>query len=162
MRGRTHPNFRGPLWRKSRGQWGVARSPRNGVGRGNRARAWGQGCAVPRPAATTWPAGAGAGDGGWAGRWGRAAGARVVLPGSGVASSRRRGPEGGGGGQAGTAGPRTLAQSLRAGSRAAHSSTRCAMPIAASRGRWTRRRRTHPERLVPFKVKGMALQCLYA
>lgn len=69
---------------------------------------WGQGCAVHRPVATTWPAGAGAGDGGWAGRWGRAAGDQALLPGSGAASSRRRGPEGGGGGQTGAAGPEDL------------------------------------------------------
>lgn len=88
----------------------------------SRSRSAGQGRTVHRPVATTWPAGAGAGDGGWAGRWGRAAGAQAPLPGSGASSSRRRGPGAAMEAPAGTAGSRTPDESLLTGSRAAHSS----------------------------------------
>lgn len=57
---------------------------------------------------------------------GRAAGAQAPLPGSGAASSRRRGPGAAVEAGAGATGSRTPAESLHSGSRAAHSSP--AMP----------------------------------
>lgn len=151
-------NFSGSPRRKSRGtvraRPGV---PSADLGAGSRPGGSGQGRTVHRPVPTTWPAGAGSGDGGWAGRWGRAAGAQAPLPGSGAASSRRRvrggGSDGGPGGRGGLEDARRVAS---------HWVPRCtlvaryAIPAAASRGRWTWRRRPHPETLVP--VKGLGLE----
>lgn len=153
----TRSNFSGSPRRKSRGTvraWLGA--PGADLGARSRPRSAGRGRTVHRPVATTWPAGAGAGDGGWAGRWGRAAGAQAPLPGSGAASSRRRVPGGSDGGPGGRGG---LEDARRV---ASHWVPRCALvaryaiPAAASRGRWTWRRRPHPETLVP--VKGLGLE----
>lgn len=152
----THSNFLGSPRRKSRGTvraWPGA--PRRRLGSSFPTPSAGQGRTVHRPVATTWPAGASAGDGGWAGRWGRAAGAQAPLPGSGVASSRRRGP---GDSDRGPGGCSGFEDARRVASRWVPRCTlvaRYAVPAAASRGRWTWRRRTHPETLVPFKGLGL-------
>lgn len=114
---------------------------------------------VHRPVATTWPAGAGAGDGGWAGHWG----ARCGRSGSATWFwSRIFAEAGSGGGGGGPGGRDGLEDASGVASLWVPRCTlvaRYAIPTAASRGRWTRRRRTHPETQVPFKGLGLEGTC---